>query len=240
MRDGPQLLRGTGASVIGRAHVRVGRGSQDAWAVVTRGEVTVGVVTDGCSSQPHSEFGARFGARFLAGHVAAVLTTQPLTEGLAGAACDELAHALHQLLRLWDADPSTLVALAETHALFTLQCAVLHPEGALVFGLGDGACAVDGHLQRFDPGPENAPEYLGYRLTSNRRVEPRVHHFGPAQTVAVMTDGLEGGGVGGLLASLEDPLLWRNPVALQRKLNVMAATEKFDDDATLVALHRGA
>src|SRR5690349_6721945 len=52
-----------GGSVVGRAHRRLGRGNQDAfaWRRTTRGAVAA--ICDGCGSGARSEVGAALGAR---------------------------------------------------------------------------------------------------------------------------------------------------------------------------------
>ncbi|MBL8922250.1 MAG: protein phosphatase 2C domain-containing protein [Myxococcaceae bacterium] len=222
------------ASLIGREHVRLGRNNQDGVFVATRGETTVAVVADGCSSQPFSEVGARLGARSLAvmtaalGHVA--LAEVP------GVAFDHLTAWLDRLVTAVEVDDAT--AVLEQYGLFTVLCAVQRGADAVVFGSGDGAVFVDGQVTRLDSGEDNAPAYVGYRL-NGKPIAPRVHHLGPATRIALATDGVDGWlsrAPDGLRLLLDEPHVWTNPAHLQRRLNVLNETERFTDDTTLAVL----
>ncbi|MCA3013364.1 MAG: protein phosphatase 2C domain-containing protein [Myxococcaceae bacterium] len=220
------------ATVTGREHVRLGRNNQDGVFVASRDGACVAVVTDGCSSEPFSEVGARLGARALA-TMTATLGHVPLA-ALPAVAFDHLSTWLSALVRSVEADDAR--AVLSGYGLFTVLCVVQRGPEAVVFGSGDGAVFVDGALTRLSSGDDNAPAYPGYRLLG-REVPPVTHHLGPARRVALCTDGLDGfvaaGGVGPLF---DDALVWRNPAHLQRQLNVLHARERFADDATLALL----
>lgn len=219
------------ASVIGREHVRLGKNNQDGVCVVQQPGQLVAVVTDGCSSQPFSEAGARLGARAMASIVAGL--DQPL-DAIPSLAMDRLTGWLERLVTS-TGEPDVVL---EQFGLFTLLCAVRRGQESIVFGAGDGAVLIDHRLIPLDSGEDNAPDYLGYRLTG-RSVPPRIHHTGAARRLAVATDGF-----GPWLAAhptrlvelLDEPQLRRNPVHLQRRLNVLAQTERFGDDATLAVI----
>ncbi len=222
------------ASLIGREHVRLGRNNQDGVFVSSRGDTTVAVVTDGCSSQPFSEVGARLGARALA-MMTLALEHVALAE-LPTVAMEHLTSWLDRLVRSVEVDDAT--AVLEQYGLFTVLCAVQRGPDCVVFGSGDGAVFVDGQLTRLDSGDDNAPAYVGYRLTG-KSVPARVHHLGPARRVALATDGVDGWlsrTPDGLRALLDEPHVWTNPVHLQRRLNVLNETERFTDDTTLAVL----
>lgn len=222
------------ATVIGREHVRLGRNNQDGVFACTRGETTVAVVTDGCSSQPFSEVGARLGARALA-TMTASLGHMPLSE-LPALAMDHLTAWLDRLTHSVEVDDATSVL--EQYGLFTVLCAVQRAGDAVVFGSGDGAVFVDGQLTRLDSGEDNAPAYVGYRLTG-KSVPARVHHLGGARRIALATDGLDGlltKAPDALRLLLDEPHVWTNPLHLQRRLNVLHEQERFTDDTTLAVL----
>ncbi len=215
------------ATHVGRDHLRVGRNNQDGCFSAP----SVVVVTDGCSSQPQSEVGAQLGARFLGQW----LTTQrELTTDLPQRATDALSGFLYQ---------STLAlgpeveAILERYFLFTYLAAMRVGARAMIFGLGDGGFCVDDELVRIESGPDNAPPYCAYRLTSQgSRPEPQLHYLGSAARLAVMTDGLDTLDPVRLRALIATAGLERNPLTLQRRLNVLAETERFTDDATLAVL----
>jgi len=231
------------ATVRGRDHGLSLRNNQDGLAV-RRGAVAVAVVTDGCSSGASNEAGARLGAEVLAN---AVLSLAPhgLDAQLAARATDRLFAWLYESARALAPDGSGLAAVVERFFLFSFLCAVTAGDRALVFGLGDGVWAVDGALRVLDPGPDNAPPYLGYRalphaaVTSALASEPVVHFLGPARTLLIATDGLSGAlshepGLPAAWAS--DPRVFSNPAQLGRQLNVLAEQKKWLRDDTTVAL----
>ena len=215
------------ASHIGRDHQRIGRNNQDG-AFAT---ATIAVVTDGCSSQPQSEVGAQLGARFL-GHWLSQQTA--LSESLPRHATDALAAFLQQTSLQFGRE---IEPILERYFLFTFLAALRVGERAMIFGLGDGGFAVDDEIVRIESGPDNAPPYCAYRLTSSgSRPEPQLHFFGSAARLAVMTDGLNPLDPVRLRALMAMAGLEKNPLTLQRRLNVLAETERFLDDATLAVL----
>jgi len=211
------------ATHIGRDHARVGRNNQDGVFVSAR----VAVVTDGCGSQPHSEVGARLGAQFLGRWLS---SQRAFDVGLPERAIEALTSFLRQMISPFEADAERLL---EEAYLFTCLAAVLVDGRGMVFGVGDGAVLVDDELIRLDAGPENAPPYCAYRL-SGRGPVPQLHFVGEAKRLAVMTDGFERLETSKLLTLVSDgEALRRNALTLQRRLNVLAESERFGDDATL-------
>lgn len=220
-----------GASLIGREHVRLGRNNQDGFALRSNSARTVGVVTDGCGSQPRSEVGAQLGAAFLCGW----LVNEALSGELPLRATDALCGWLYRTAS--ELGVGSLEEHLESWFLFTFLAVVREGSRALVFGMGDGVFCVDEQLVALDPGPENAPEYCAYRLGSGVRPTPRVHFAGAARRVALMTDGFEPWSrqqPTQLLSLLDGPL--QHPLALQRRLNVLGEAARFADDATLVVV----
>lgn len=223
------------ASVIGREHVRLGRNNQDGHCCLSEAGLTVGVVTDGCSSEPFSEVGARWGARALA-HFTLELARTASLDAVPALACSRLIGWLEAQVAALGGDGAR--ALVEQYLLFTVLAVVQKGDQTLVFGSGDGSVWLDGRLLRLDSGPRNAPRYLGYRLLGED-LEPQLHHLGAARRVAVATDGLDdwlARTPDGLATLLDDAVVWSNPVHLQRRLAVLHETERFTDDSTLVAL----
>jgi Protein phosphatase 2C len=211
---------------MGREHLRLGRNNQDGCAVRVTPTHEVGVVTDGCGSQVSSEVGAQLGAQFLAGW----LSQQALDERLPSRATDALTAFLFR-----SASELGLDSL-DRFFLFTFLAAVRVGAQTQVFGIGDGVVVVDELVLRLDPGPDNAPPYCAYRLGSAHRPEASVHFQGTCQRVAVMTDGLTAltdDEVKGVLAQVADSA---NPLAVQRRLTVMAETKRLHDDSSLVVL----
>lgn len=224
-----------GASFIGREHTRVGRNNQDAFAVQVKGSRSVAVVADGCGSAGHSEVGAQLGSRFLCSW----LIQESNFAARPNAAVEALTRWLWAQAQSIPDGP--IEAVLEAYFLFTFLAVVREGPKCLVFGVGDGAVLVDGVCTRLEAGADNAPDYCAYRLVSSRRVEPRVHFEGDAQQVVLMTDGFDalleaasGVAAGSRLQGLvEGAASWRNPLTLQRRLNVLAERERLADDATV-------
>lgn len=228
------------ATVAGREHVRVGRNNQDGASARVEGEFAVAVVTDGCSAGRSSEVGARLGAEWLARAALELAQRDGVKPQLAALACEAVLRRLRMLLFGLSAGEKT--AFVAEQLLFTCLCAVSDAANVLVFGIGDGVVAVDGRVRVFDPGEQNAPAYLAYRLLEPvpmalEELTPRVHHFGRATRVVLATDGLAP--VSARLCDwASDLVVAKNPVHLQRLLNVCSAQDKLGDDATVAVLTR--
>lgn len=215
------------ASHVGRDHQRIGKNNQDGHFA----SPSVVVVTDGCSSQPHSEVGAQLAARFLGEWL---LTQAELTAETPRRATEALCVWMREAAEALGGDLRDVV---ERYFLFTVLAAVKRGDRALLFGMGDGGFLVDDQVVRLDSGPDNAPAYCAYRLFDGDRARaPELHFFGSCARLAVMTDGLNTLDPVKLRALIERDGLLRNPLTLQRRLNVLAETERFTDDATLAVL----
>jgi hypothetical protein len=221
-----------GASIIGREHARVGRNNQDGLAVLD----DVIVVTDGCSSQPQSEVGARLGARFLASWLA---RETELSADTPRRATEALTAWLEETSRSVGGPPEVVL---EQCFLFTFLAAARRGERALVFGVGDGVFCVDEAVVCLEAGPDNAPPYCAYRVgRTSGGSEAQLHFLGEARAVALGTDGLEAlarEAPDVLRGLASDVALSRNPFSLQRRLTVLAEAHRFADDATLAVLGR--
>lgn len=158
-----EMFEMAGGSVSGRSHVVGGKANQDAFAIRAASSGICGVVCDGCGSGARSEVGASLGAR--------IISEQTLTEMAAG-------HSLHDeetweriRERTLDALDSILRAMGDPVAhivteyfLFTVVGIAISPDGAVVFGIGDGLWAMNDEIKKIGPFPGNAPPYLGYGL----------------------------------------------------------------------------
>src|SRR5262249_22450485 len=144
-----------GGTVMGGEHRRALRNNQDGLALSRDGAWCAVVVTDGCSSGRSSEVGARLGAAWLA---QAITRAAPQASS-ASALAEEIASGFGSWLR------SLLAAFPEERhgelvaemLLFSFLAAVVGPERAMVFGIGDGVVARDGVTTALSAGPDNAP-----------------------------------------------------------------------------------
>lgn len=245
-----------GGSMVGREHARLHRNNQDAVALAA-GAWTVAVVADGCSAGRASEVGARVGAAFVAARLGGLLDAAGGDPGAGARALgDALAEALGGLAGLLGGDRSAQVA---DHLLFGFLAAAVGPERACVIGLGDGVYSVNGAAHALDPGPENAPPYVGYRLLGRAELAldpgplvPVVHADLPTAELAsllIATDGAtellgdgaplrDGGAV--RLGDLEaDPRYAASPSALHRRLVSLGDVHgRLRDDTTVAVIRR--
>jgi hypothetical protein len=230
-------------SVLGREHARLGRNNQDAVAIAREGAWLVAVVTDGCSSAPASEVGARLGASFLAAHVPAIARREVSPEAVASEASAALLGYLGTVARGLAVSASA-AAVVHDHLLFTFLCAVVGPTRAFVFGAGDGVFSIDGRVTVLDSGPDNAPDYLAYGLlaalapaTSPTRVHADVEVAG-LRSLVVATDGAVDLLPQNDLRPFEErDVFVKNPSLVQKRLAVLGALEaRLRDDTTLALL----
>ena len=217
-----------GGGVIGRDHARAGRNGQDAFAWGAREGALAAVVTDGCSSGPHSEVGAKLGARLL------------LDALLDGGGWDEVnARALARLRAVGEALGGVTEELVHDYLLFTAIAIVVRDDLTTIVAAGDGLAAVNGARILLGPYPGNAPPYLGYALLGEAPgclLAPVVEIATPELSSALLaTDGA---------AELELAELWRddasftNPDQVRRRLTLIGRERGLADDTSVVVLRR--
>lgn len=213
------------ASVAGRQHRRLGRPNQDAAAWRRGPGGLVLAVCDGCGSGRRSEIGAALGAR---------LWVQVLTERLAlgPVAADELpalgARVLARLAPIAAALGDDLAEVAREHLLFTSLVAVVGADDVVVGALGDGVVVLGDVTEILGPFADNAPPYLAEAWFGAARpwatwTRPRA----AIDRLILATDGAEplvtatvdGPSLDALTA---DDRIFRNPVALERRLRLLA------------------
>lgn len=254
---GPAAFTLGHGSIAGREHLRISRNNQDAVAL-SRGERwLVAVVTDGCSAGAHSEVGARLGATWLA-------NTIPHTLDAAGEQADPADPSLvaqwtsgltaylaaaHGCLRP-TAQSEHVAALTQLQELFLFGflVAIVGTQRSAIVGLGDGLYAVNGVTRVLDPGPENAPAYLAYRLAKGSLerpidTEPQVHFAGATadiDTLVIATDGAAELLGTDLRHFEQHPRYQQNPSLLQKQLRLLAGQRRLADDTSLVLLRRPA
>jgi hypothetical protein len=224
-------------SVAGREHTRLHRNNQDGVAALVEPGRIVAAVCDGCSAGRSSEVGARLGAAWIVASLPRILADRPDESELG----ERLAAGLVEYLRQIAAGLGGGPAVVRDYLLFTFLAAVVEPERALILGLGDGLFAVDGERRVLDPGPENAPAYLGYRLVDPAQLhappslDPKLHlRAATVDSLVLATDG-----AAALLPhELDAPLYAHNPSLAQKRLN--AIERRLDDDTSLVVIRRRA
>ncbi len=156
-----------GGSVAGRDHRQgIPRNRQDAFAIRTTDYGSIAIVCDGCGSGEHSEVGAGLAVQLLANALEYYLTrgAEPGPEFLARVA-QEVESMLHLLAKGMG---DSLHAVVNDYFLFTTVGMVSAAETTLFFYLGDGVIVINDETTILDSGPNNAPDYFGYRLLGKR------------------------------------------------------------------------
>ena len=247
----------TSGSVIGREHVRLGRNNQDGWAVKADDQRLAAVVTDGCSSSRFAEVGARLGAQYLASDVLRRRRSGK-TPGmdLAYASTRGLVAYLDMVAKGLAPDDAERETIIGEYLLFGFLCLAIDGNKACVFGVGDGVVSLNGEIKILDPGPENAPSYVGYLLMRgpSRSATPEMHVMATVDEVETMmigTDGLldldrtpdvplkDGDRQGGIDQFEADASLLANAGRLQRRLAILGEiNRRMRDDCTVVVVRR--
>lgn len=229
-------------SIIGREHVRLRKNNQDASSFSRENGALIAVVADGCSSERASEVGARLGAEWIAANGHRIL------RGLRGARPEIIAEAIARALVRYLASvvselpPSALADLL----LFTLLVAVVEEERVFIFGVGDGAFAINGELHRMHFA---APPYLAYRLAEElsgsfpaELLRPVLHYVGltsELDSLVIGTDGLLDLDAASFQQLIGEPAYFHNDTLLHKKLAALSeSTKRLFDDTTLVLIRR--
>jgi serine/threonine protein phosphatase PrpC len=201
-------------STIGNYHKNRGNNSQDASAIAHHGQRTALVLADGCGAGAHSEVGAKLAVAMLAQRLAA---GEDLTTALA-AITSVLATVAEQICPV----PDQYVATVTNYLLFTLVGAVLAPDYAFAFAIGDGVVAwqTDQASQiKLLTAANNAPDYLAYVLFGQSYSIWRQDWPQPPQKLLLASDGLTADVAHDLVPVLWHDDMWHNPQNLQRYLS---------------------
>lgn len=209
------LFEIAGGSVSGRDHVLAGRNNQDAFSWAELKGITVAIVCDGCSSQPHSEVGAQLGSRLLAEAVLFHLSGQGVagyrrSESIWKAIREDFDFDLGCITpdpaigEIWPDVPDARREQERErrrfvldYLLFTCVGVAITPVVTFCFSVGDGFLNVNGTTTQLGPFPDNEPPYLAYRLLSRnpdvqRRTRFRLERFLTSDLTSVLlgTDGV--------------------------------------------------
>lgn len=235
--DAPVLV---GGCLTGPDHRRALRDGQDGLALASRGEIHVGIVTDGCGSGAHSEVGARLGARWLAGLCLSAFERSDPPARAAERVTRALARRLSVLARTLGDSGRVEPGIVNDYLLFTFLAVVRSPHGVVVFGVGDGLVVVDELCLRLEA-EGNAPDYVGYRVLG-RRADVTLHAAlapGEASSVAVATDGLApiADDRPAIARLVSDPAYARNPSLPRKRLVALADRGALHDDAAIAILN---
>jgi serine/threonine protein phosphatase PrpC len=230
-------------SVAGLEHRRLGRNNQDGVAVRALPELSVAVVTDGCSSGASSEVGARLAAAWLAEWLPRVAREDVAAEAWARAIEARLLLAARGVAVGLAPDRARRTSVIAEYLLFSFLAAVVVGRRAVVLGAGDGVYSVDGAHSVLEPGDGNAPDYVAYALLGGAPA-PRVRVLVDVDardvgSLAVCTDGaldVLARAPAELTQLEQDRRYERNPSLLQKRLAVLAEQDRLLFDDTTVAV----
>lgn len=210
---------------------------------MSRDDVTVVIVADGCGSQKYSEVGALVGVNVVANTV--------LNFGLGLKqlqSWNDVRYSLIEQLRIMfrvvaygDEGPTpekTWAAFVLDHLLFTIVGALITPETTTFFGIGDGVIIANGEDVLTEKPAGNAPSYLAYALlnsSTNTRIE--IHREMPTvelEHFLLGSDGLldlrkaaeapvpNGAGIVGPLSQFwTEDRFFKNPDMVRRRLRLI-------------------
>lgn len=159
-----------GGSIVGTHHLRplALTNNQDSFYWLFNDKAIIAVVTDGCSSSPHSEVGAKLGARLIAESLTECLCVYG-DEGLVASSFWEDARqdvlAQLRVLAKGMAKGECIDSVIRDYLLFSVVGALITPQLASVFSIGDGVFFLNGEMAQIGPFPDNAPPYLAYALS---------------------------------------------------------------------------
>lgn len=236
------LFEIVGGSVLGRSHRQSSKNNQDALCCLQASGYTAAIVCDGCGSGAHSEVGAQLGARL----VVRLLLRQAQTARLDSISlCDCQAMlevvriaAVRRLRVLARELGGSLPQIINEYLLFTIVGALLTPQYALFFSLGDGVMTINDEVLVLGPFPDNAPPYLAYGCVKSslpdellRFQVQRVLPLEQLSTFLIGSDGVDdlcraalckvpgkSESVGPLDRLWQDERMWRNPDMVRRRL----------------------
>lgn len=191
-----ELFEYCSGSIAGKEHRRLWKNNQDALCLQIGEKAIVGIVCDGCGSQPHSEIGAQIGAQ---------LVTQKLLDSLKkpfrlNRCLEETRQEIISSLRVMLSAGIIGQNMIEEALLFSIMGFAITPAFCMIFSIGDGVYILNGRINQIGPFEDNAPPYLGYELFEEVPFAPaslrfKIHAIIPTrklQSLLVGSDGCQG------------------------------------------------
>lgn len=172
-------LQIAGVSIPGSDHTMPGqptwKNCQDAHFFATKGDISVGLIADGCGSGPFSEVGAQLGVKVLGERLLALAVRNTSQGHDSFARWPELrSHMLGTISVLaaqMGESPSEAVM---DYFLFSFVGFLILPERTYVFHCGDGTYAVNGEVTKLGPFEKNEPPYLAYGIADSDDARSRI------------------------------------------------------------------
>ncbi|MBL8677789.1 MAG: protein phosphatase 2C domain-containing protein [Myxococcales bacterium] len=241
------------ASAAGKAHRDAHKNNQDAAAVCSRGESPTGpdiialCVSDGCSALVAAEVGAQLTARRAVYSAVewAEAHPQSLPSGAMEFVFDDVVSMIQRVsIAVGGANRADDV-VADT-LLSTMLVALVTPQGAAIFGVGDGVIAKDGDVRIERSGTSGTP-YPAYRVRA-LGPSPSMKLFfvaGPEDwsSLTLATDGAEplfSKGRTPATSLSRDAWLRASALRWELEAQVHEAAERSQDDVTVAIIARRA
>jgi hypothetical protein len=183
----------TVGSTAGSSH-RTGaylRNNQDGASQVTTAHLRIGTVSDGCGSQPHSEYGSRFTVNILPKLILGAYSPgMTLDQEWFDALYQKLVKRLRMKAKTDFLDP---IGALNTHLMATAGGVIETPELVHFYGAGDFVIVCDGEVINWRPEDGNKPLYPAYSIATpdDPRLGFRVHTV-PVQDVRNYLFGSDG------------------------------------------------
>ena len=165
--QGIEVATGT---AIGRDHRIKGENGQDALVCFESDNSVVAVVADGCGSGKWSELGSRFGA-----HSSAILLQRSVADFEAAHSHSQLREVVASIeQRLVEQITQTINSMGgrksiivSEYFLFTIVAMIISRSWLTIVSFGDGAYGYNGSTVSLGPFPDNAPPYIGYKISGS-------------------------------------------------------------------------
>lgn len=160
-------------TIVGTEHLRLKKNNQDSFALrktfIRWNPAVIGIVCDGCGSQPDSEVGAKLAAPLLAQAIDSygnICGLEDFEHILNLVEADVLAD-LRKLSGCISSPETGWTKSVSRYFLFTIIGFVITPEKTWIFSLGDSVYDLNNkfHIKTYEG---NAPPYLGYRLVRSK------------------------------------------------------------------------
>lgn len=208
-----QLFEMAAGTTIGSMHRQLDKSNQDAYGLVQRPDMLIGIVCDGASKGfrgpmgdwTHSEVGAQLSTRWLLSLVQTYCTRfmqrpHELSEDSPFPYWEDIRQELIQLVELCAVHmDGNMVERIVDYFLCTVLGVMVTPYGICTFSIGDGVFILNGDVQTIGPFPDNKPPYAAYALTGSEVTDARsdllsfsVNYLPLSQleSLVVATDGL--------------------------------------------------
>lgn len=190
-------------STAGRRHRTMGNlaNNQDSHLLTVQEKLILGSVSDGCGSQPHSEYGSQLTVNLLNMIVRRRMrrATNLNEEWFAGLYKALVKNLVRNAKSNFD-DPREAL---NTHMMATAGGVIVLPEETIFYGAGDFTFVINGQTFVWEPADGNAPLYpvLSLAFPGDERFKFRVHRV-PTADISEFIFGTDG--VGDLLKVLGD------------------------------------